>query len=270
MNLAQVTLSAPDQPSITLGTLTRAAGAVEGFTLETAAISPAERSLFTENLPLVPGGVVTPGRLSTRSIDLAGTIVAATAADARAAAQSLVSLTADRGDQFVTVYYNNGGDADVFLEGLLDGAVQLSAVGGPMLSYALRLTCPDPVAKNVTASTQSLAAHPGAACVNAGNADVWPTFTVNVPSTATGIRVGNSTTGLSLTLNGLSGGGELVLSSDPGYETALLDGVSVIGNLSYASRFFPFEPGSNSAYLTVVSGTGSATGIASWRSGWVA
>lgn len=269
MNLAQVTLSAAGHPGITLGTLTRTSGAVEGFTLETASISPAERSLFTENLPLVPGGVVTPGRLSTRSVDLAGTVVAATAAEARAAAQSLIALTADRGDVFVTITYNNG-EEDVFLEGLLDGAVQLSAVGGPMMNYALRLTCPDPIAKNVTASTQSLAAHPGAACVNAGNADVWPSFTVNVPSTATGIRVGNSTTGLSLTLNDLSGGGELVLSSAPGYETALLDDVSVIGNLSYASRFFPFEPGSNSTYLTVVSGTGSATGVATWRSGWVA
>lgn len=268
MNLSTVTLSVAGVSPIVLGVVDRTGGSASGFTLESARINPADRMLYSENLPLVPGGVVTPGRMGSRTVELAGTVVAGTSAGARSLLQQLVAVVTDRAASEITVEYDNG-QGTVALTGYLDGTVETEAIGGPFLSYALRILCADPVAKTPFEYSGGFGSYPGATIENNGNAETWPRIEVAVGAGVTGVRIGNSTRGWYLDFDDITSG-TLSVDLTPGYESAELNGTSCIGKLSYASRFFPIAPGDNGIYVTVTSGAGSVSGTIYWRYGWAA
>ena len=267
MNLRTVTLTVPNSTPVVLGAVDYSTS--EGFTLERSAIYTPPRRLGTSDLPLVQGGVVVPGRYELRTVELAGTIVAPTAAAAHVLYRALVETVRDRGNTATTITFDPEGDGDRELEGFLDGEVEASPAGGPYLAYRLRLVCPDPVAYATTINTETAGNAPGTAMTNAGNALVYPTITATLSGTVTSLRVGSTTAGAYVQLDDLAAGTTLVIETAPGFETVTLDGSPILNKVAVASRFWGIEPGVNELYRTVLLGGGSATVSVSWRDGWV-
>lgn len=263
MNLRQITLIPPVGDPITLGSVTYTNGQPAGYTLTDLNLDAAPRTLRVADLPLVPGGIVAPGLQTFRTVTLAGTVVGADATEVQVARAALISACADRGGQTVTIRWTSDG-ATRELYGYLDGAVEFTSTGSHFLNYALTLVCPDPTAVSATVSSVAI----GATTTNIGSAPVWPTFTVELTGTVSSVKVGNTTTGEYLQLDGLPAGDELIVATKPGFESVLLDGVSVLQTVAVASRFPALQPGANSLYVTVLAGGGTASGTVSWRSGW--
>lgn len=261
MNLRTVTLIGPTGETVTLGTLTSGAG----YTLESTVFDAADRAQLAAPLPLVTGGVVAPGRLSFRTLRMSGVIVATSDAQAAQLARELVFALRDAGTDSVLVRYTPEA-TELELAGFLTGTVALRPVDGSMwLRYDFELQCPDPVAL-AGPQTQSIATP----VVNGGSAPTWPTITATLTGVVTSLRVGSTTTGEFVQLDGLSGTvAEVVIRSRPGFETVELDGVAGLDKLNVASTFFPLLPGANDLYVTVLAGTGSATAQVDWRDGYL-
>ncbi len=268
MNLRTITLVPPTGAGLVLGAVTYAGGVPSGYTLETMRMDPGDRALTVAPLPLVPGGLVVPGRQGAREIELGGTIVAGSAISARTLRRNLINVLRDRGESGVLVQWSPDGSV-VELTGYLDGAVECeSAQGSHFLTYRFRLVCPDPVALSTVEASASLSGVPGVTVVNGGTATTWPEFTLTLAGTVDNLRIGNTTTGEYLQLNGLPGGATLQVVTRPGFES-ITRGGSVLDKLDVLSRWPSLPPGSSQFYVTVTAGGGSASGVVRYRSGWV-
>lgn len=264
MNFKTVTLTAPTSETVTLGNFDKAT--LSGYTLTGSSIQAAERQVFSSNLPLVAGGIVAPGRVSVRRVELSGLVIAPTDEAAYLLARALYEVVRDRGVDPVVISYNPDGVAAVELEGFLTGEMTVEPFqGGPWLSYTMTLECPDPIAKGEPQS--DVITSP---ITNAGNANTWPTVVVALSGTVTSVRIGSTTTAEFVQLDGLAGTEtEVVVSTRPGFETVEVDGVAALDKLTLDSTFFPLVPGDNDLYVTVLAGGGSATATVDWRDGWV-
>lgn len=260
MNLKTVRLTGPTGEVITLGSLT---GGV-GYTLDSTEFDVADRAQFAAALPLVSGGVVAPGRLSFRTVSVSGLLVASTDVAVAQLARQLTFLLRDVGTDPIIINYTPE-STELELRGYLSGSVQLRPVdGGPWMSYEFELDCPDPVALGPSNSGNITAT-----LTNAGTAPTWPTITLTLSGTVTDLRVGSTTTGEYIQLDGLSAVTEVVIETRPGFELVTLDGLAGLDKLAVASTFFPLLPGGNSLYVTVLTGGGSATGVVDWRDGYL-
>lgn len=261
MNLKTVRLIGPTGETLTLGVLD-APGV--GFTLEQTRFNAAERAQFASNLPLVSGGIVAPGRLSFRSLRISGLLVAPTDLEVAGLARQLTFLLRDAGTDPVLVQYTPELD-ELELAGFLTGTVRFDPVErGPWMRYDFELECPDPVALGEAQEediTETL--------TNAGTAPTWPTITVALSGTVTSLRVGSTTTGDFVQLDGLTSPDEVVIRSRPGFEAVEVDGVAALDTLNFASTFFPLLPGGNDLFVTVLAGGGNATAQVEWRDGYL-
>jgi hypothetical protein len=270
MIVRTVTLTSATGASVTLGRVAFAAGSAYGYTLDRADLSPAPREPRKQALPLVGGGVVTPGRRGIRTVELDGQVIGRTPAEANALARQLVALVGDEGDDgYTTVTYTPEGTT-VALTGTLDGPVDLDHRGGSTIAYRLRLVCPDPLAYAVTGRTVTASAAPGTAFTANGNAEVWPRIEVVATGTVTGLRVGNTATGRFVQLDGLTltTGQAVVIDTRPGYEAVTVNGVNGMGKRNANSRWPSFVPGANRLYATVLGGGGTVAVTATFRDGW--
>ena len=260
MNLKTVRLTGPAGEVITLGVLDSGAG----YTLDSTRLDAAERSQFAAALPLVPGGVVAPGRLSFRSVRISGLLVAPTDIEVAGLARQLTFLLRDAGTDPVLINYTPELD-ELELSGFLRGAVRFEPVqGGPWMSYDFEIECPDPVALG-DPQEEDIEAE----LVNRGTAPTWPTIRAVLSGTVTSLRIGSNTTGDFIQLDGLSAASEVVVTSRPGFETVEVDGVAALDKLTFTSTFFPLLPGGNDLYVTVLAGGGSATATVEWRDGFL-
>lgn len=263
MNFKKVTLTAPDGQFVELGSYNPVLRS--GFTLEESSIQVASRVVFSNNLPLVPGGIVAPGRISGRVVELSGTVVGADDLETYNLARELVTVTRDTGFTPVNIAYEAGG-IDLELEGFLTGSVEFTPVeGSPWLSYSLTLECADPVAK----AEQQEEMIPGDV-VTGGTSNVFPSILLNLTGEVTSVRVGSTTVGEFIQLDGLSAAAEEVfIDTRPGFETVEVDGVAALNLLNLASSFFALVPGINAIQVQVLSGTGSADGVIVWKDGYL-
>ena len=260
MNLKTVRLTGPLGEVITLGVIEGGSG----YTLDSTEFNAAERSQFSSSLPLVAGGVVAPGRLSFRTVRISGLLIASTDLEVAGLARQLTFLLRDAGTDPVLINYTPELD-ELELSGFLRGAVQFSPVqGGPWMSYDLEIECPDPIALGDPQEediTEEL--------VNRGSAPTWPTIRVTLSGTVTQLKVGSNTTGDFIQLDALSAVTEVLITTRPGFETVLLDGLAGLDTINFASTFFPLLPGANDLYVTVLAGGGSATATVEWRDGYL-
>ena len=260
MNLKTVRLTGPTGEAITLGVLDAGAG----YTLDSTRFNAAERVQFSSALPLVPGGVVAPGRLSFRSVRISGLLVAPTDIEVAGLARDLTFLLRDAGTDPVLITYTPELD-ELELSGFLTGTVRFEPVqGGPWMSYDFEIECPNPVALGDPQEediTEEL--------VNRGTAPTWPTIRATLSGTVTSLRIGSNTTGDFVQLDGLSAVSEVLVVAQPGFETVELDGVAGLDKLTFTSTFFPLLPGANDLYVTVLAGGGSATATVEWRDGYL-
>jgi hypothetical protein len=263
MNVATVRLTAAVGDTVTLGELDYATG--RGFTLDRTVLNAARRVVFASNLPLVTGGVVAPGRLQTRLVRFEGLVVAPTDRQAHELARELVTVLRDRGTDPVAIAYTPEVD-ELELTGHLTGAVEFEPEErGPWLRYMFEMECADPIAKGEQ-QQQSI----DTPITNAGNADVWPDLTITLSGTVTSVRIGSTTTGDFIQLNGLAGTETLIeITSAPGFEQVKVDGAPAMDKLTTATVFFPLTPGENNLYVTALAGGGSATAEAEWRDGYL-
>lgn len=260
MNLKTVTLTGPTGETIMLGTLT----GDFGYTLESTRFNAAERTQFASPLPLVPGGVVAPGRQSFRTVAISGLIVAPTDAEAAELASDLAFLLRDAGSDPVFINYTPEA-TELELSGYLSGAVQFQPVqGGPWMRYQFEIDCPNPVALG-DANTEDITS----IIVNAGTAPTWPIITATLVPNVTSLRIGSTTSGDFVQLDGLTTETEVVIVSEPGFENVLLDGAAGLDKLAFTTTFFPLLPGSNDLYITVLTGDGTATATVDWRDGYL-
>lgn len=270
MSTQTVTLTDYTGRTVTLGSVTYTGGHAHGYTLDSADLSPAPRAPRQQALPLVGGGVVTPGRPGIRVVELAGTIVGRTATEANQLQAALAAIVADQGDSgFTSIRYTP--DATLLeLSGTLDGTARFEAQkGANLVRYSLRFVCPDPLAYSTTTRSVTAAGSPGTTFTVLGDANVWPTLTAVVASgTVTAITIGNSATGLSVQLTGLSltTGKTITITTRPGYEAITVDGANGMSKRGTNSRWIYFRPGTNGFYATVTGGTATVT--AAFRDGW--
>lgn len=264
MNLRTVTLTSPDLQQVVLGQVDLSTG--KGLTLTESDFTPAPRVASRFNLPLIAGGVVAPGRIGTRTVKLSGLAVGDTPEDAHEMWRELVEVVRDRGSLSPVKIVYQPEDVQLELEGYLVGSVTGQVYqNANYIEYSLELECADPVAKG-DEQTDDIA-NP---IVNAGNADVWPTITVTLSGTVTSLRVGSTSVGSYVQLDGLLGTETTVLIvSQPGFEMVEADSLPALDKLTLASQFFPILPGSNDLYVTVLAGGGSATGTVDWRDGFL-
>jgi len=263
MNFSKVTLTGPTGDFVELGVYDFVQRS--GFTLERASIQPASRVVFSDNLPLVPGGIVAPGRITGRIVELSGTVVGNDDQETYNLARELVLVTKDRGFSPILVTYEAGG-IDLELEGFLSGVVEIRPVeDSAWLSYSLTIECADPVAK--AEPKEELI--PGEVEVG-GNADVFPTITLDLTGEVTSVRVSSTTAGEFVQLDGVASAAlQIVIDTRPGFERVEVDGVSALNLLNLSSVFFNLVPGTNDITVTVLTGTGSAVGTINWRNGFL-
>lgn len=263
MNFKKVTLTAPNGQFVELGEYNSASRS--GFTLERSSIQPAPRIVFSDNLPLVPGGIVAPGKLAGRTVELSGTVVGNDDSETYNLARDLVAVTRDRGFNPVVISYEAGG-IDLELEGFLSGSVEIVPVErSPWFTYFLTLECADPVAKG----EQEEETIPGNV-VTGGTTEVFPSILLEFTGEVTSVRVNSPTAGEFVQLDGLSAlAEEVLIDNRPGFEVVEVDGVSALNLLNVASTFFALLPGVNVIEVTVLAGTGSASGSIAWRDGYV-
>jgi hypothetical protein len=263
MNFKKVTLTAPNGQFVELGGYN--AVSRSGFTLEDSSIQVAPRIVFSDNLPLVPGGIVAPGRIAGRIVELSGTIVGNDDLETYNLARELVTVTRDTGFTPVNIAYEAGG-VDLELEGFLSGSVEISpADGSPWLTYSLTLECADPIAK----AEQQEEMIPGDV-VTGGTSEVFPSILLTLTGEVTSVRVGSTTVGEFVQLDGLSATAEEVfIETRPGFETVEVDSVAALNLLNLASSFFPLAPGINAIQVEVLAGTGSAAGVMVWKDGFL-
>jgi len=264
VNLKQVIVISPTGTTITLGSVTYTTGAPSGFTLEEMSLDAAPRSLRTADLPLVAGGIVSPGHQSFRNVELSGMIVGVDAAAVQTLRATLVNALTDRGEDSVRIRWTAGGSSRE-LSGYLDGSVEFTSTGSHFLRFMFSVVCPDPIAYSVTESSGAI----GTTVTNTGTADVWPTFNVALTGTVTSLRVGNSNTGEYVQLENLAGATAVQVVTAPGLENVTVNGVSALNKLATVSRFPVMKPGSNAFYVIALAGGGSASGTVTWTNGWV-
>lgn len=269
MNVQTVTLTNAVGASVTLGAVSYTSGHAVGYTLTKADLSPAPRAPRQQALPLVGGGVVTPGRPGIRVVTLEGQVLARTRTEANELRAALAAVVADQGDAgYVTIGYTPQATA-LTLTGTLDGTAEFDTGRGTTVGYRLRFVCPDPLAYSATVRTVTAAGSPGTSFTVLGDASSWPIITATVASgTVTAITIGNSTTGLSVQLTGLSltTGKAITIVTRPGYEQVTVDGANGMGKRAANSRWVSFVPGVNKFYATVTGGTATVT--ATWQDGW--
>lgn len=265
MLLEQITLIG-NGATIVLGDLTFDEDSnATGYTIDRADLDPADYMVRKEDLPLAYGGVVTQGPPTYREVSITGMVLGTSATHAHELRRELVACL--RGQ--VSIRYTPEAD-ELELIGRLDGSIDFSEAGGPYLSYQMKIACADPVAYKVEASSAEIATTPGTECMNEGDGPVWPSFSFEVTSgTVTGAKVTNSTSGRYLELTGLSltTGDVIEITSQPGYEDVLIEGVSSLDKLTLGSRFFDLRPGVNTLIKVITGGGADVT--AGWRSGWV-
>lgn len=255
MNLKTLTLAPVSGNPITLGVVTYVNGSASGFTIDELTIDPSSRRLTIQELPLVTGSLVAPGKLGERNVVVSGIIVAENAQNVRTLRRQLIEVLRDSGVNHVAVKWTPEA-VEVGLTGFLNGAVECSPAGGHFLNYTFTVTCADPVAYAVTTSTQTI----GGTATTLGNAEVFPTIQVN--TTAATVVISNTTTLQTMTLTSMTNG-VCVISTKPGFESITLGGVSIMQKLSSASKFISLQPGAN-----VITCTGCA-GLMGWYNGWV-
>lgn len=269
MIVSSVTITAPTGDSVTLGQLTTGTGGnLYGYTLSTFTADPAPVATAQTTLPLVSGGVVVPGRYGLRRVAVEGFIVARTATEANTLRRQLVAVLRDHEDA-LTVRWNVEG-TDRSLSASIDGAVTFEQAGGFALRFTAQLVSADPAAY-ATAETTATAAAAGTVLTNPGDAYVWPDMAVVFSGACSSLRIGNSTTGHYIQLDGLGAttGQTLEITTRPGYEIVELNGVPVLSKLTAASRFWSLKPGANTVYVTNLSGGSALTVAVTWRAGWV-
>lgn len=270
MNVSTVTIVTPSATEIVLGTLTYPSGHGYGYTLDEAQLSPAPRDLTALNLPLVPGGLVTPGELSYREISLSGMVVADTAAAVRVLYGQLVAATSIDGAGLLRVRYHNGTE-DVEAYGVLSGSVEGSAAGGPYMNYSLTILCGDPVSYSMVPSIVVAASGAGAVTLpNAGSASVYPTLTITGSATSVTVASSNGQT-LVLGWAGhyLPGSGTTIVVCKPGEEVVTVSGGVNYSVLAVGSALqMRIPPGGVSFTVTASGGTASVS--CAYREGYLA
>lgn len=255
MNLKTLTLAPQTGSPIVLGVITYIDSHPSGYTIDDVQLDPGKRRLNIQELPLITGSLVAPGKLGERDVTVSGTIVGADAAAVRTLRRQLIEVLRDRGTSFVTLKWTPEA-TEVSLTGYLNGAVECQSTGSHFLSYTFTVTCPDPVAYATAASSQTI----GGTATTLGNAEVFPLMQVN--TTAATVVISNTTTLQTMTLTSMTNG-VCQISTKPGYESITLGGVSIMQKLSSASKFISLQPGAN-----VITCTGCA-GLMGWYNGWV-
>jgi hypothetical protein len=274
MIINTLTLVPPSGASLTLGSVTYTGGHAVGHTIDTLTLDAAGLSSDSADLAFVNGGTVQRGKRGVRRVAVSGRVLGRTATEVNAMRRQLIEALGDFGAQLTAVRFNPEGTA-LELRGRLDGAVSFDR-DGSWLTYTFTVVCPDPVAYDyATTKTINL---PGTA-VNAGNAVVYPTITIDGPAsgTITALRVTNGSAPgvpyLALTGIALTSGKSLTIVMTPGYESVTLDGLNVLAKRTSDSAFWGVQPGANALTVTVTGftgGTGAVTGAqVSWRDGWV-
>lgn len=259
-------LLGPDGTSVTIGALAVSSGSVSGFTLELIEMSPASRPVASSPLPLVEGALVSAGRLTSRQVRVGGMIVASSAAGVQTLRSQLARVLGDFGESEVLIRWERDG-AEVELAGYLDGILQFASTGSRFVRFDFTLTCQNPVALATEPSSTTITSAAPQVVTSFGAARVWPYIEVTITGDVTGLKLGNSDTGETLELAGLTGMA-LQVECRPGFESVLQDGTSALNLLSDDSRFPAIRPGSNELSLEVTAGTGSASASVSWRDGW--
>lgn len=271
MILTEVTLTTTAGATVTLGAPALIGGHAVGYTLDKADVSPAPRAPRQQTLPLVGGGVVTPGRPGIRTIEVEGLVIGRTASETNGLARALVEVLADEGDMgFTAIAFEREG-TEVQLLGTLDGRVDLEERGGTLIRYRARLVCPDPTAYALDSRSVAAAASPGTDFDVYGDVPAWPTFTLTASGAVTSLRIGNTTTGRFVQLDGLDldTGDEVVITTRPGYEAITINDANGMAYRASTSRWVRFVPGANRLYVTVLGGAGTLTAAATWADGWV-
>jgi hypothetical protein len=257
--------------TVTLGEVTYTAGNAHGYTLDKSDLSPAPRQVRQQALPLVGGGVVTPGRPGIRVVELEGLVLGRTPAEANELAAALAACVADQGDAGYTVISYTPRDVELELTATLDGQVRFD--GGKnscAIRYQMRLVCPDPLAYSATIRDVTATTTPGTSFSVLGDATVWPDVQIVATGSATSVRVGNSTSGQFIQLDDLTltAGNTVTIRTRPGYEQVLVNGTNGMAKRNAASRWFNFAPGENKFFATVLGGGGTVEVTATWRDGW--
>lgn len=273
MLIDTVTLAPPTGDPITLTAAPGfEGGARTGFVLDRAEIGvPAPRVDRTPLLYTV-GEHVTSSPEGARPVSLSGSIIAGSRAAVNALRAELLRVCRHHKGGPVAVRYTPA-DVEVELSCVVE-QVEVPTADGARLSFTLELLAADPVAYRVGAEdTETLGSSGAPATVeNMGDTEVWPTFTITGPSsgTTTGLVLGNSSTGETLTLAGLTfeSGDVIEVVTRPGYEAITQDGVNLMGKRSAGAWFWALPPGASGVYLTATGGTGTSGDIA-WTPGWV-
>ena len=255
MNLNILTIAPVSGSAIVLGVVTYVDGNPSGYTIDSLQLNPADRRLNIKELPLITGSLVAPGKLGERNVTVSGTIVGADAAAVRVLRRQLIECLRDRGTSYVSLKWTPE-STEVAVTGYLNGAVECESTGSHFLTYTFTVTCPDPIAYAVVASSQTI----GGTATTLGNAQVFPSIQVN--TTAATVVIANTTTLETLTLTNMTNGVCQIVTK-PGFESVTLGGVSIMQKVSSSSKFVSLQPGAN-----VITCTGCA-GLMGWYNGWV-
>ncbi len=112
----------------------------------------------------------------------------------------------------------------------------------------------------------------GSASADANNIGTLPVYPVSITITGpvNSPKITNTTTGeyIEITVNLASASNELIISYDKDSLSVLLDGVSVLNQVTDASTFFKIPSGSNIFQLTGSSISSDAHAVVSFYSGW--
>lgn len=212
----------------------------------------------------VDGGLVAPQSIGVRTVNVIGTIVAPSRAEAKAATKRLLSALPRRGK--VTLAVEEDGDRQ-FVTGTPTGLFKATPVGRCSVVYSFALVCTDPykrssVARSLTTSLPLLGISTGLTpplvlgnltltttgttggsvrANNYGDAPSWPTVAFDGPVFEPLVR--NATTGdYAQTYLDVPAGSRLTLDFATG--AADMDGQRVQAPLSgYASLPWPLPPG---------------------------
>lgn len=255
MNLKTLTVAPQSGDPIVLGVVTYVDGSASGYTLDYVRANPGSRRLNVQELPLVTGSQISPGKMAERNVEVSGTIVGPDAAAVRVLRRKLIEALADRGLDYVVLKWTPE-NTEVGVSGYLNGAVECSDQGGHFLGYTFMVTCPDPVAYALTSSAQTI----GGVATTLGNATVYPQ--IQVTTSAATVVIANSTTLETLTLNNMTNG-VLAVVNKPGIESVTLNGVSIMDKLASGSKFLSLRPGANTITCT------GCSGLMGWYNGWI-
>lgn len=277
MYVPQVTIVPPSGlglSSVVVGRSISFAGGGYGYLLGSLRANPARLEGESRSMPRAWGGMGGSRSPGVRELTLTGKILARNFDEANRLWSRLLA-TCYGHEEPVRLRVTRDG-VPTQIECWLSGEPEVTPAGTLNdLNFNLHFVADDPRFYATSQSSATITTG-GVVCVNAGDAETFPAFTVEGPSsgTITAFTVRNETTGEKMELSGISvGSGQtLIIVMKPGFERLQRGGASYFNNRSADSVFWGLRGGQSGGGTNTVSYT--ATGAtptsvtATWRSAW--